>query len=55
MDFEELNTGEAGPSFSDYFEPKQFLGNGSQGQVILAVDKETGNECAVKVSIHSHQ
>lgn len=50
MNTEDLNSGEGIFKFSDYFEAKQFLGQGAFGRVVLATDRETGEDCAVKVT-----
>ena len=49
MNFEDLNSGEGIAKFSDFFEPKQLIGQGAFGQVILATDRKSGLDCAVKV------
>lgn len=51
MNFEELNSGEGISKFADFFEPNQLIGQGAFGQVILARDRKTGQNCAVKVHI----
>ena len=53
MDLEDLDSGEGNFKFSDYFEAKSVIGQGAFGKVVLAVDRDTGEECAVKVSRYS--
>lgn len=51
MNLDDLDSAEGIFKFTDYFEPKSMLGQGAFGRVVLAVDRETKNECAVKVFI----
>ena len=53
METEDLDSGEGSYKFSDYFEVKFVIGQGAFGKVVLAIDKETGEECAVKVRLHA--
>ena len=53
-ELDNLEVDREGHLFNDFYDIIEIIGRGAFGVVVSAVEIQTGDDCAIKVSFHNH-